>query len=97
MKCVDACPVRDALYLKEVVTGKRVTKKYITPLVIGVFFFFISLGIITGNWQNKITQEEYEVYIQMRNSLGHPTGMESDEGRQLIEQRNREAKEAVTK
>lgn len=97
MKCVDACPVRDALYLKEVVTGRRVTKKIVTPLVLGVFFLFIALGIISGNWQNKVTKEEYEVYIQMRNSLGHPTGMENEEGKRLIEQRNREAKEAATK
>ncbi|MBK6681909.1 MAG: 4Fe-4S binding protein [Ignavibacteriales bacterium] len=97
MKCVDACPVRDTLYLQQVVTGKRVKKKYVTPLVLGSFFFFITLGIITGNWQNKITKEEYEVYIEMKNSLGHPTGLESDEHRELIEQRNKDAKDAVGK
>ncbi len=97
MKCVDACPLRDTLYVENIFTKKKVKKKYVTPLVIGSFFFFIALGIITGNWQNKITKEEYEVYIEMRNSLGHPTGVQTQEELDIMEQRNREAKEKAGK
>ena len=97
MKCVDACPLRDTLYVENIFTKKKVQKKYITPLVIGSFFFFIALGILTGNWQNKVTKEEYQVYIELRNSLGHPTGVQSKKELEIMEQRNKEAREKAGK
>ncbi len=31
-------------------------------------------AMITGNWQNKISKEEYLNHYKLMNSYGHPTG-----------------------
>ncbi|OQY70678.1 MAG: ferredoxin [Ignavibacteriales bacterium UTCHB3] len=80
LKCVDACPLRDTLYVENIITKKKVKKKAITPLVFGTFFLFVGLGIVTGNWQNKVTKEEYEVYIEMKNSLRASDGGSIEKG-----------------
>ena len=30
--------------------------------------------MLTGNWQNKISKEEYLNHYKLMNSYGHPTG-----------------------
>ena len=35
------------------------------------------LGMLSGNWQNKISKEEYIDLYEDIDSYGHPTGTES--------------------
>jgi hypothetical protein len=34
-------------------------------------------GIVTGNWQNKITKDQYLMLFKNMDSFGHPTGTEA--------------------
>jgi polyferredoxin len=73
LNCVDVCPVKDTLELKFAITKKRIDKKIVAFGVILLFVAITGLGIITGNWQNKIPKEVYIELHKNVNSIGHPT------------------------
>ncbi len=74
MSCVDACPVADTLYLQSVVTKRKVSKKTVAIGVVAVFMIVTGIGMITGHWQNNITQKQYLIHYKLMDSYGHPTG-----------------------
>lgn len=78
MNCVDACPVKDTLYLNLIVSEKKLKKRYVAILIVGVFMLITGFGMITGNWKNKIKLEDYFYHIQKIESseYSHPTGIE---------------------
>lgn len=77
LNCVDACPVADTLQLETIGTKKKLNKKYVAIGVVSIFMLVTGFGMITGNWQNNISKEEYlELYKNM-DSYGHPTGTEA--------------------
>ena len=53
--------------------------------IVSAFILITGAGMITGNWQNNISKEEYLFHYGRLNSYGHPTSTES------VEQFNREA------
>jgi polyferredoxin len=59
MKCVQVCPVKDTLEMRLRVTGTRVSPVVFGALVAGVFVAVTGMAMITGNWRNSVTQEEY--------------------------------------
>lgn len=71
MSCVDVCPVKDTLELKPVIGEKRFSKKWIAAGVVGIYFIIISIGMITGYWQNDVSKEEYLHLHQQKNSIDH--------------------------
>jgi polyferredoxin len=77
MSCVDACPVADTLDLKPVFSKKKINKKYVAIAVAAIFMTVTGIGMLTGNWQNKITGKEYLMHYEMMNTYGHPTGTEA--------------------
>jgi hypothetical protein len=77
MSCVDACPVADTLDLKPLFTKKKINKKAVAIGVVTLFMAVTGLGMLTGNWQNKISGDQYLVHYQMMNTYGHPTGTEA--------------------
>ena len=85
MNCVDVCPIENTLQLKLVTTKKRINKKYVAIGIVSAFILITGAGMITGNWQNNISKEEYLFHYERLNSYGHPTSTES------VEQFNREA------
>ncbi len=72
MSCVDACPVKDTLQLKTHGSKSKLNKKLVAAGVVGVYLIIIGLGILTGNWQNNVTKEQYVIYNKNIESLGHP-------------------------
>jgi len=72
MSCVDVCPVADTLELKNIVTQKRFKKRYIAAIITVLFLFVMSIGMLTGNWQNDISKETYLKLYKNKDSLGHP-------------------------
>ncbi len=76
INCVDVCPVKDTLYLNVYPSNKKMNKKLVAVLVIGVFILITGIGVITGNWKNKIKLEDYFYHIQRIESseYSHPTG-----------------------
>lgn len=76
MSCIDVCPVKDTLYLNIVPTKKKVQKKFVAMIVVGIFMFITGLGMLTGNWKNKIKLEDYFYHIERieTSEYSHPTG-----------------------
>jgi len=87
MKCIDSCPVADTLELKPAVGKTIIPKKYAALGIIALFTGLLGLGMITGNWQNNVTTDDYLYHQKYLNSYGHPTG-NSD-----IEKLNKETRE----
>lgn len=73
LNCVDVCPVKDTLELKNVVVKKSINKKYVAFGVILIFVIVTGFGMVTGYWQNRVSKEEYLLYHQNIEELGHPT------------------------
>jgi polyferredoxin len=77
MNCVDVCPVDDTLRLELVPVKKKINKRYVAIGVVSLFMIITGAGIISGNWQNDISKEEYLIHHKQLNSYGHPTSTES--------------------
>jgi NAD-dependent dihydropyrimidine dehydrogenase PreA subunit len=75
LNCIDACPVADTLELRAFVPKKKkVSKKIAAIAVVVIFMFATGAGMLTGNWQNEITKNEYLYHYKNMDSYGHPTG-----------------------
>jgi polyferredoxin len=77
MNCIDACPVKNTLYLEIFPARKKFSKRLVAITIVGVFMIVTGLGMITGNWKNKIKLEDYFYHIQRIESseYSHPTGV----------------------
>lgn len=71
MSCVDVCPVKDTLKLSNLLTKKRVQKKFIAYGIIAIFVLITGIGVVTGNWQNDVTSEEYLEHYQKLEKIDH--------------------------
>lgn len=71
ISCVDACPVENTLELKPVFSNKKISKKVIVLGILGIYFLIVSIGIISGYWQNNISNKEYLMYFKNINSIDH--------------------------
>ncbi|MGB2869963.1 MAG: 4Fe-4S binding protein [Bacteroidota bacterium] len=60
MRCVEACPVIDTLQMRTTKTSKPVPSWVFGTLVLGVFAAITGLAMLTGNWRNGISKEEYQ-------------------------------------
>ena len=74
LSCVDVCPVEDTLQLETVGKKKKINKRLVAIGVVSIFILVTGFGIITGNWQNKVSKDEYLILYKNMNSFGHPTG-----------------------
>ncbi len=77
MNCVDVCPVKDTLNLENVAGKKKLNKKFAAAGIAALFMLITGIGMITGNWQNNISKDEYLHHIDKLESYGHPTSTES--------------------
>jgi polyferredoxin len=75
LNCVDVCPVKDTLQLNILIPKKKkISKRYVAIGVVSIFMLVTGFAMLTGNWQNKISKEEYLMHYKYINSYGHPTG-----------------------
>lgn len=58
-ECIQICPVKNTLNFKTSFTKTRIPNWIFGTLVIGVFIAITGLAILTGHWQNNISQDEY--------------------------------------
>ena len=77
LNCVDVCPVDNTLKLENIITKRKVNKKYVAVGIIVLFMLITGAGMLTGNWQNNVSKNEYLILHQNLNSLGHPTGTDA--------------------
>ncbi len=59
LRCIEACPVINTLQMKTNQEAKPIPGWIFGTLVAGVFMAVTGLAMLTGNWQNGISQEEY--------------------------------------
>ena len=86
MNCVDVCPVKDTLHLQTVIVKRKFNKKYLAIAIVAIFIIITGIGMITGNWQNNITKEEYLHHQKLLDSYGHPT---DSKGLEELDSKNR--------
>jgi NAD-dependent dihydropyrimidine dehydrogenase PreA subunit len=77
LNCVDVCPVADTLQLETLTVKKKISKKLVAVGVVSIFMLVTGYGIISGNWQNSISKDEYLKLYKDMGSFGHPTGTEA--------------------
>jgi hypothetical protein len=65
---VEACPVKNTLEMRSSFTQKAIPNWVFGTLVAGVFVAITGLALITGNWQNKISEQEYAKRFKELNS-----------------------------
>jgi polyferredoxin len=68
LKCVEACPVKNTLDMRAGSSAKPVPHWVFGGLVVGVFVALAGLAMLTGNWQNRISAEEYARRFQLLDS-----------------------------
>jgi polyferredoxin len=68
LECVQVCPVKDTLDVRISAKSKPMPTWVFGTLVAGVFVAVTGLAMLTGNWQNKITKEEYQQRFQQLDS-----------------------------
>ncbi len=71
LNCVDVCPVSDTLFVENVITRKKISKKKIVFGIALIYFVIIGFGMLMGYWHSNVTQNEYLQYFQNINMLGH--------------------------
>jgi polyferredoxin len=71
LNCVDVCPVSDTLFVQNVVTRKKISKKKIVFGIAIIYFAILGLGMLLGYWHSNVTPNEYLQYFQNINMLGH--------------------------
>ncbi len=76
LNCVDVCPVADTLEVKNVFGEKKVSKKIFAFGVVLIFVAVTGLGMLTGNWHNKISKEQYLQIHKNLDAIGHPRSTE---------------------
>jgi polyferredoxin len=93
LNCVDACPVKDTLQLNILLPKKKKINKRIVAIgVVSIFMIVTGFAMLTGNWQNKISKEEYLMHYKLMNSYGHPTGTkEFNKLNEEVEMRNKKS------
>ncbi|HEX9614058.1 MAG TPA: 4Fe-4S binding protein [Bacteroidota bacterium] len=69
LQCVEACPVKDTLLMTTRLRQSRPIPAWVFgTLVIGVFTAVTGLAMLTGNWQNGISRQEYQRRFQELNA-----------------------------
>jgi polyferredoxin len=79
LACVDACPVADTLEVKSLVARRRVSKRLVAVITIGIFIVVTGGAMLTGHWQNSITTQQYLEQKPYVKGYGHPiSGSETE-------------------
>jgi polyferredoxin len=74
MACVDNCPVANTLELRLPAGRGKIPSRLVAAGVVLLFVAVTAFGMLTGNWQNNLTGEEYLHHHKHLMSYGHPTG-----------------------
>jgi polyferredoxin len=67
LACVEVCPVKNTLEMRTK-NCRPIPTWAMGALVAGVFMGITGLAMLTGNWQNKISEQEYQRRFQQLNA-----------------------------
>jgi ferredoxin len=87
LHCADACPVADTLSLNWRLPGRKIPKKWVAIIAVGIFVAVTLFGRLIGQWESAITVDEYLHHQPRLEAYGHPRGTKD------IETLNRKAAE----
>jgi polyferredoxin len=76
VQCVDACPVADTLHFQTLTGKRRLAKKLVPIVTVGIFLLVTGLAMLTGNWDTSLSREQYLEHHPKVQSYGHPTDAE---------------------
>ena len=68
LRCVEECPVKETLVLRNKRISASVSPWVFGSLVVGVFIAVTGLGILTGHWKNSLSKDEYQFRFQKLDS-----------------------------
>jgi polyferredoxin len=68
LACVQVCPVKDTLQVRASKKGSAVPTWVLGSLVVALFVAITGAAMLTGHWQNAISQQEYQRRFQQLNS-----------------------------
>ncbi|MBI9071261.1 MAG: 4Fe-4S binding protein [Melioribacteraceae bacterium] len=85
LNCIDVCPVSETLDVKTF-GKKKLSKVKILFIIVFVYSSIILSAMLTGNWQNNISKEEYLELYKVKDKIGHIRSSED------IEKLNKDAK-----
>jgi NAD-dependent dihydropyrimidine dehydrogenase PreA subunit len=68
LSCVAACPVKNTLEMKTGKSGTRIPGSVFAALVVGIFIAVTSFAMLTGRWQNNISNDEYLKHFEIIHS-----------------------------
>jgi polyferredoxin len=77
LNCIDVCPVSDTLQLETITVKKKIGKKWVAVGIVSIFILVTGYGMVTGKWQNNISNDVYLKLYRNMDSFGHPTGTEA--------------------
>jgi polyferredoxin len=64
LACVQVCPVKNTLEVRTGIAKKRIPNWVFASLVVGLFMAITGFALLSGNWQNAISREEYLNHFQ---------------------------------
>lgn len=71
MNCIDVCPVKDALIMKDMVTGKKIEKKYVYAAIVLTFILVTGTAMLLGTWGSSVPEQEYKRLYKDRELIDH--------------------------
>lgn len=71
MNCIDVCPVKDALIMRDTITKKKVEKKYVYSAIVLTFIIITGTAMILGVWYNNVNDTEYKKLYKNRELIDH--------------------------
>jgi polyferredoxin len=87
MACVDSCPVANTLVVESLIARRRVTKRLVVYVTVGIFIAISGAAMLMGHWQNNTSTQQYLEQQPYVRGYGHPiSGSEMEQlGRQQID------------
>jgi polyferredoxin len=74
MNCIDACPLKSTLYFKPVLVKKEINKKIAAGIAISIFLLATGIAMLSDNWQNNTSREDYLRHFKNIEKLDHMRG-----------------------
>ena len=71
LRCVEACPVEDTLHLKLIRTNTKLNAVKVAIIITVIFIGITGFAMLTKNWSNQVTEEQYKRAYEMRDQLKH--------------------------
>jgi len=66
--CVQVCPVKNTLDVRDSANSRPIPGWVLGTLAVGMFIAITGFAMLTGNWRNGISKEEYQRRFQQLNS-----------------------------